>query len=224
MARRKKDSEDTLVNLLEVRNSLKDTVEKYQNVILGVVLGLVILVGGYILYQNVILAPKEKSAAEAMFQAQFQFERDSFTRALANPGGGYEGFLDIIDNYSGTDAANGAQYYAAVSYLYLNEFEEALYHIEKFDPDGKVTKMMKQGILGDIYTEQSQWEQAIKAYQKACSYENELLTPYYLNKLALLQDKQNMADAARETYQRIKTEFPDSQEANAATKYLALQN
>lgn len=224
MARRKKESEDTLVDLLEVRNSLKSTVEKYQNVILGVVLALVVLVGGYILYQNVVLAPKEKNAAEAMFQAQFQFERDSFARALANPGGGYEGFLDIIDNYSGTDAANGAHYYSAVSYLYLNEFEEAMYHIEKFDADGTITKIMKQGIMGDIYTEQAEWDRAISSYEKATSYDNELLTPYYLNKLALLQDNQGMNEEARETFQRIKTEFPDSQEANNATKYLALQN
>ncbi|SRR6056297_147644 len=224
MARRKKESEDTLVDLLELRNSLKSKVEKYQNVILGVVLGLVVLVGGYIIYQNVILAPKEKNAAEAMFQAQFQFERDSFARALANPGGGYEGFLDIIDNYGGTNAANGAHYYAAVSYLHLNEFDEALYYIDNFSADGTMTKIMKHGITGDIYTERSEWENAIKSYQKATSYDNNLLTPYYLNKLALLQDNQGMKEKARKTFERIKTEFPESQEANTATKYLALQN
>lgn len=224
MARRKKESEDTLVDLLELRNSLKSKVEKYQNVILGVVLGLVVLVGGYILYQNVILAPKEKSAAEGMFQAQFQFERDSFARALANPGGGYEGFLDIIDNYSGTNAANGAQYYSAVSYLHLNEFDEALYHINKFDADGTITKIMKHGITGDIYSERSEWDEAVKAYKKATSYDNELLTPYYLNKMALLQDKEGMKEEARKTFEKIETDYPESEEANAATKYLALQN
>jgi tetratricopeptide (TPR) repeat protein len=224
MARRKKESEDTLVDLLELRNSLKSKVEKYQNVILGVVLGLVVLVGGYILYQNVILAPKEKSAAEAMFQAQFQFERDSFARALANPGGGYEGFLDIIDNYSGTNAANGAHYYSAVSYLHLNEFDEALYHINKFDADGTITQIMKHGITGDIYSERSEWDEAVKAYKKATSYDNELLTPYYLNKLALLQDKEGMKEEARKTFEKIATDYPESAEANEATKYLALQN
>lgn len=224
MARRKKESEDTLVDLLELRNSLKSKVEKYQNVILGVVLGLVVLVGGYILYQNVILAPKEKSAAEGMFQAQFQFERDSFARALANPGGGYEGFLDIIDNYSGTNAANGAHYYSAVSYLHLNEFDEALYHIKKFDADETITKIMKHGITGDIYSERSEWDEAVKAYKKATSYDNELLTPYYLNKLALLQDKEGMKEEARKTFEKIETDYPESEEANAATKYLALQN
>jgi len=224
MARRKKESEDTLVDLLEVRNSLKSTVEKYQNVILGVVLGLVVLVGGYILYQNVIMAPKEKNAAEAMFQAQFQFERDSFARALANPSGGYEGFLDIIDNYSGTDAANGAHYYSAVSYLHLNEFDEALFHINKFDAEGTVTKIMKQGVLGDIQTEKSEWAKAIKAYQKATSYDNKLLTPYYLNKLALLLDKEGNKEEAKKAFEKIKKEYPDSEEAKAATKYLAFQN
>ena len=224
MARRKKESEDTLLDLLKMRDSLKGTVEKYQNVILGVVLGLVVLVGGYILYQNVIQAPKEKNAAEAMFQAQFQFERDSFARALANPGGGYEGFLDIIDNYGGTNAANGAHYYSAVSYINLNEFDEALYHINKFKPKGQVTKILKQGLIGDINSEIDFWTKALEAYEKASSYDNDLLTPYYLHKLALLQDKEGLKEEARDTYKKIKSEYPDSQEASEATKYLALKN
>jgi len=224
MARRKKESEDTLVDLLKLRDSVKNAVEKYQNVILGVVLGLVVLVGGYILYQNVIQAPKEKNAAEAMFQAQFQFERDSFARALANPGGGYEGFLDIIDNYGGTKAANGAHYYATVCYINLNEFDEALYHINEFKPKGQVTKILKQGLIGDINSEIDFWTKALKAYEKASSYDNDLLTPYYLHKLALLQDKEGQKKEARETYKKLKSEYPDSQEANEATKYLALNN
>jgi tetratricopeptide (TPR) repeat protein len=223
MARRKKESEDTLVNLLEVRNSIKKTVEKYQNVILGGVLALVVIVGGYILYKNVVLGPKEKNAAEAMFQAQFQFERDSFANALANPGGGFEGFLDIIDNYSGTSAANGAQYYSAVSYMHLNEFDEALYHINKFNADGTVMKIMKNGLLGDIHSENKNWEKAIGSYKDASSYNNNLLTPYYLNKLALLQDRQGLKDEARSSFKKIKEEYPESNEVNEAVKYLALQ-
>jgi hypothetical protein len=52
-----------------------------------------------------------------MMLAQQQFEKDSFQLALTNPGGGYSGFLDIIDSYSGTKTANLAKYYAGICYL-----------------------------------------------------------------------------------------------------------
>jgi tetratricopeptide (TPR) repeat protein len=107
--------------------------------------------------------------------------------------------------------------------MHLNEFDEALYHINKFNADGTVMKIMKNGLLGDIHSENKNWEKAIGSYKDASSYNNNLLTPYYLNKLALLQDRQGLKDEARSSFKKIKEEYPESNEVNEAVKYLALQ-
>lgn len=221
MARRKKKEDETLVDIVEVRDSARSFIEKNKNIILGVLTAIIVVIGGYILYQNIYQAPREKEAATQMFQAQFQFERDSFASALTNPGGGYDGFLDIIDNYSGTNAANLAKYYAAVSYLHLGQNEDALDYIRDFKAKGDVMPIMKAGVKGDIHSELGEYDNAISAYKEAAGYSNEFLRPYYLQKLALLQKQQGMPDKALANFRIIKAEYPASVPAEQVEKYIA---
>lgn len=221
MARRKKKEDETLVDIVEVRDSAKTFFEKNQNLILGVLVGIILIIGGYVLYDNLYKAPKEKEAAQQMFQAQFQFEQDSFAAALTNPGGGYDGFLDIIDNYSGTNAGNLAHYYSGVSYLNLGQFDDALDHINDFKAAGEVMPIMKAGVKGDIFSEQGDYDKAISQYKKAASYENDFLAPFYMQKLALLQERQGLTQDALDQFKRIKREYPESQAAKEVEKYIA---
>ena len=157
-----------------------------------------------------------------MWMAQFQFEQDSFQVALENPGGGYSGFLTIIKEYGGTDAGNLANYYAGICYLNLGNFDAALSFLNDFSPDGVVGPALKHGALGDVYSELNQMDKAKANYKKAAeSKENDLLTPYYLKKLALLHETQAEYDQALEIYKQIKRDFPTSNEALSIDKYIA---
>ena len=133
-----KKNEETLLDLTQARMQANNFFEKNQKVIIGVVAGLVIVVGGWFVYKNMIQQPKEEKAMAQMWMAQFQFEQDSFQVALENPGGGYSGFLTIIKDFGGTKAANLANFYAGISYLNLGNFDAALTHLNDFDPDGVV--------------------------------------------------------------------------------------
>ena len=120
MSRRKrnqKQSDETLVDIVEVRDQAQSFMDANQTYIFGGLVALVVLVGGFLAYKNFYKAPKQQEAVAQMYRAQQRFEQDSFALALTNPGGGFSGFLDIIDEYSGTPAANTAKYYAGVSYL-----------------------------------------------------------------------------------------------------------
>ena len=88
---------EEIVNLADVKEQAQDFYQKYQKLIVGIVGGLVLLVGGYLAYKFLYIQPKEKSAVEAMYQAELQFAKDSFAAALDNPGGGFEGFAAIAD-------------------------------------------------------------------------------------------------------------------------------
>ncbi len=217
-----KKNEETLINLADARAQATNFFERNQKIIYGVVAGIVLIVGGWFVYHNLIMQPKEEKAMAQMWMAQVQFEQDSFNLALDNPGGGYSGYLQIISDYKGTKAANLANYYAGVSYLNMGNFDAALSFLSDFKPAGVVGPVMKFGALGDTYSELNQMDKAIDNYKKAAdASENELLTPYYLKKLAMLHETQNEFDKALEIYKRIRSKYPDSNEALSIDKYIA---
>jgi tetratricopeptide (TPR) repeat protein len=222
MAKRKQHkSDETLVDIVEVKESAQDYFEKNQLQVLGILALVVIGFGGIFAYTSLYKMPRNKRGMEQMFQAQFQFERDSFALALDNPGGGYDGFLDIIDNFGGTKAANLASYYSGISYLHLGRYEAARDYLETFKPDGEVTPIMKYGSLGDVYSELGDMDKALKMYEKACnSSENDFLTPYYLKKLGLLYEHQGNDEKSYVAFTKIKDNYPDASIARDIDKFI----
>lgn len=220
--RKQKKQEETLVDIVQVKEQAEDFFERNQFMVLGIVGVLVLIVGGWFVYQNLYQKPRNERAMAQMFQAQFQFERDSFALALENPGGGYDGFLDIIDSYSGTKAANLSSYYAGVSYLHLGRYEAAIDYLKDYKPSGDVLPIMKQGALGDAYSELQDWDSAESHYRKAVDVgNNDYLTPYYLKKLGLLYERQGKKDQAVAAYERIQSEYPNTTASQDVEKYLA---
>ena len=224
MAKRRKKrklEEETLVDIVEVKESAQSFIEQNQIAIIAGASILVLLVGGFLSYTFLYQAPRETEAKEQIFRAEYQYMRDSFALALENPGGGYEGLLDIIDNYSGTKTANLAMYYAGTAYLNLGRFEDAISYLESHNPKS-LTKITTYGALGDAYSELGDMDSAIDNYQKAANSDNEALTPYYLNKLGLLYNRQGDKDKALASFERIKEDFPESPLAVTIDKYIGM--
>ena len=217
------EEDDTLVDIVEVRDQGLDFFERNRRLIIGAVVGLIVVVAGALLYQTFIKAPAEREAAEQMQQAQYQFEQDSFGLALTEPGQGYLGFLDIAEQYGNTDAGNLANYYAAVSYLNLGKYDAALDYLEDFDADGELMPAMKAGVRGDLHSELNDFNAAIADYEEAVdkSGDNYVTGGYYLNKLALLLRKEGRNDDALKAFRRLKADYTQSTEAAQADKYIA---
>ncbi len=216
------EDDDTLVDIVEVKEQAQDFFEKNQNLLIGGLAVLLLLIGGYLAYQYAYLEPREESGMEAMYKAEFQFKQDSFALALTNPGEGMEGFLDIIDNYSGTKVSNLASYYAGISYLNLGQYEAAIDYLNDYSAYDDITPITKYGALGDAYAETGDLDKALENYKKAANSNNDFLTPYYLNKLGVLNMKQGNNDAALKNYQKIEDDYPLSAEAKDAKKYISL--
>lgn len=216
----KKQEDETLLDVVEVRDNAQVFFDKNKVAILGGLTLLILLIVAFLAYKYAYQAPREKEASEEIVYAQRAFEKDSFALALENPGGGYSGFVGIIENYGGTKAANLAKYYAGVSYLNLGRYEEAVDYLNDFSAKGDVTPVMKHGVLGDAYGELGQFDKAISAYKKAASSDNSFLTPYYSNKLGLLLNQQGSSDEAKKYFQKIKDDYPNSNEAGTVDYYL----
>ena len=223
--RNQKKSDETLVDLVEVGAQASSFYSRNQNILFGVLVGLVVIVGGVFAYNNFYKKPRQAEATEQMFQAQLQFERDSFILALTNPGGGFYGFLDIIDNYGGTKAGNLANYYTGISYLNLGKFEAAIDYLKTYNPSGDITPAVKFGALGDAYSELGDMEKGMSYYKKASSQGgNEELAAYYTMKVGLLYEKMGDVNGAKKAYEQLKKEFPNTTDGRNAEKYLARIN
>jgi tetratricopeptide (TPR) repeat protein len=197
--------------------------EKYPNLLVYVVIGIGVAVAGWWLYKTMIVAPKQKEAVAAMWHAQQQFERDSFKLALENPGGGFDGFLTLADKFSGTPAGNTAHYYAGICYLQMGDMDNAINHLEDFDPESDLLSAMKYGVLGDCYSEKEDYDKAIDLYEKASNAtKNNLIAGYYLKKLGMLNEYRGNKDAALKAYTRLHRDFPNpsSQDWREVEKYI----
>ncbi len=219
--RNQKKSEETLVDLVEVGAQAQNFYDRNQNIIFGGLVALVLVIGGLFAYSNFYKKPRQVTATEQMFQAQIQFERDSFILALTNPGGGYYGFLDIIDNYGGTKAGNLANYYAGICYLNLGKFEAAIDYLKSYSPSGSISPAMKFGALGDAYTELGDMEKGMSFYKKASTQNgNEALAAYYLMKVGLLYEKMGDPAKAKKAYEQIKNDYPNTPDGVNVEKYI----
>lgn len=220
MALKKQVTEDRTDE--EIIAKAKDFWTRNQKTIMGVAIAVIILAGGYLGYKYFIVAPKEKSAREAMFKAEEYYRIDSLNKALNGDGLNF-GFLRIIDKYGGTKAGNLARYYAGVSLVRTGEFAKAITHLKEFETSSKLIQMRAYKLLGDAYAEQGKTEDAISYYKKAAKHfpEDETNSCEALFFAASLSEKSGKTKEAIELYKEIKEKYPMTQWGFEADKYLA---
>ncbi len=202
-------------------------VEKNQKVILTLVGIIAISVLGYLGFQQFIQEPKETEAMNEMFQAQTYYEqaltassKDSLFSLSLKGGNGKFGFLDIIDNYSGTNAANLAKYYAGIAYLNTGSYQDAIAQLDSFKAEDETVGPLAKGAIGDAFAQLNQYEDALKYYEKAASLQaNEVTTPRFLLKAGITALSLGKTDVALRHFKAINENYPKSTEANKATLY-----
>ena len=196
-------------------------VAKYQNYIL-IVVGSVVLVSlSYLGYNKLVIEPKDNEAISELNQAQYYFEialnssnSDSLYKRALNGGEGRYGFLDIIENYSGTSASKLATYSAGMSYLNMKDYENAIKYLDQFNSDDIMLSALSKGAIGDAFAQLGQNQDAYDYYVKAFSASNNSYsTPKYLYKAAMLGAELGKNSSAIKYFKRIKKEFPEVSEA-----------
>ncbi|MAQ76444.1 MAG: hypothetical protein CL613_08950 [Aquimarina sp.] len=214
----------------EGASKTEEWVAANQKYIFGFVGAVALIVLAYLGYQKFIQEPKEQEAANEMFQAQKYFDnavngnstlKDSLYTLALKGGEGKYGFIDIIDNYGGTKAANLAQYYAGFAYLNMNKYQEAIDYLDKFKSDDEMLEPLALGGIGDAFVQLNQMEEGLSYYEKAANARNnEFTTPKFLLKAAITAISLNKADVAIKHLERIKEEYSKSPEANQVDVHL----
>ena len=153
-----------------------------------------------------------------MFQAVYYFESDSLVKALNGDGNNY-GFLEIIDEYNFTKAANVSNYYAGVSYLKLKDYNNAINYLKSFSSNDELIQARSYSLIGDAYTELEDYDNAVSFFKKAVNYKpNQFFTPNYLLKLALVYEEIGNLNEAYNCYTKIIDLYKDSSEYQISLK------
>jgi tetratricopeptide (TPR) repeat protein len=196
-------------------------VKENQKSLLFIGAAIVALIAVYIAYQKLYLAPRETEAANQMYMAQDYWAKKDWDKALKGDAS-YPGFEKIIDKYSNTKAANLAYYYAGTAYLNKGEYRKAIDNLSNYRGDDNMVGAEALGNIGDAYVELKDYDKAESYFKKAADKAgNKFLTPFYLKKLGLVNEARKDNKAAAETYQKIKTDYPTSVEAQNIDEYIA---
>ncbi|MBC7848023.1 MAG: tetratricopeptide repeat protein [Flavobacterium sp.] len=214
----------------ETASKTEDFVAKNQNIIIGVVGAIALVLVGYLAYQKFVAAPKQDEAATEMFQAQQYFQQatdgvasDSLYKLSLKGAEGKFGFVDIADKYSGTDAGNLANYYAGIAYLNTGKYTEAIDYLEKFKSDDVVLSALAKGAIGDAYSQNKQPKEALEFYIKAAeSNKNDFTTPRFLLKAGKVALELKNNEDALKYFTDIKENFDASPEAASVDVLIGL--
>ena len=202
-------------------------VEKNQKFILGFIGAVAICVLGFFGYQEYIQKPNEAQAMNEMFQAQNYWEqaltateKDSLFNLSLNGGEGKYGFIDIINEYSGTNAANLANYYAGMAYLNTNKYQEAIQYLDNFSSDDDILAPLAKGAIGDAFVQLNQNDEALKYYEEAAAMRaNEFTAPRFLLKAGIAALALDQNEKALKHFKKIADDYPKSPEAAKAETY-----
>ena len=227
MALKKEKVEEVIVEpvIVEKKADAVDFFTKYSKpFLIGAVAGIA-LFGAWYGYKKIVKEPNEIKAEEAIFPAENLFDKmatagfnkDSSTILLNSGTVGstnVKGLLKIASEYSGTTAANRANYMIGATYLQTKEFDKAIKFLNDFTANGAYqTEIKKNIMLGHAYSELKKTEEAFSAYKKAASIntKDEAFTSDALNTAAAYAESLGKTKDAIELYQELKEKYPATQ-------------
>lgn len=185
-------------------------------VIAGTLVFLLLIGAGIWYYFH--LQAQEVEAQELLVTAEQFFDQSEYESALYGDQETFApGFIDIINNYSRTDAANIARYYAAVSAGRLGDSYQALEFIERYNPPSGILGVGPIAFHGTILGNLGEFADAARQFERAANWdENNVTTPQNLLLAAQASLEGGDSDSARRYLDTIITNYQGSQVAEQA--------
>ena len=209
------ESMEKVENVLTSSEAFIENNKKPLLIVLGAVIVVVLGLIWFLKSHN----EKKAEANDAIYKAQSWFERDSFQLALSG-NDDFIGFEEVADKYSSTPAGNLACAYAGICYKNLGKNDEAIKYLKKFSADDNLVSPAIYGAIGDCYFESNSIKDAESYYKKAIDSKNNMIAPLYTYRLAMLYFNNGDNAKAAELMEKLKDDYPQSNEASDADKYI----
>lgn len=203
----------------QLLDQIQDAYEKNKNLFIGIGV-VIVLVVAFFIYRGYQSTAHQNAAAPLMEMPQQYFAADSFNLALYGDGLN-PGFLEIIDKYGRSDAANLSHFYAGVAFLQLGDMEGATSYLNKFSSDSDMLSARKHESLGHAYAQQGDMDAAMRHYKQAYqAVDNDFFTPYLMQLAGDFMLQQGQYNEALKVYETIQATYPNSREGQAIDRYI----
>jgi tetratricopeptide (TPR) repeat protein len=225
---------------IKVQKKEVDVVEKargfwedYSKQISYIGSAIIIIIAAWLIYKYMFKVPEQEKADKVVFVTQKYFAEftnatDSAKIMLAtkvlNGDGVNPGALRIINQYSGTPAANLCEYYAGACYLHLGQFEKSIKYLKDFDANGATQiESRALGMMGDASAELNKNDDALDYYKKAANVntKDDFTSSEFLFRAALFAQQTGKTKDAIDLFKKIKTDYPLTEKAADVDRYLA---
>ncbi len=220
MAKKKSTEDQNLENVQEALVTTTSWVERNKNIISWAVLAIVAVVLAVLAFQNYYLIPKSNEADNEVGKAVVYFNQSNWEQALHGDSIDCAGFLATADDYSTTKGGKLAALYAGICFYNLEQYEDAITYLKKFDADDLNVAPATHQKIGDAYVALDQTKEAIAYFKKAAASKNEIIAPMALKKAGLAYLTLGDKKAAKEAFEAIKADYPTSAEAQDIDKYI----
>jgi tetratricopeptide (TPR) repeat protein len=206
MSRHELKSQDEITSTLQRFTESAYNRKKEIVTALSVVAVVAAIVLGWVLYsanRNANAQAKLSNAINVYNDANIPTDKERYERTLAEAQKTY-------DMYSSTSIGPIAKYYVAISRDGLGDTAGAVQTLEEvITTDDAAVRSVAQFALGGIHKRNGDYAKAIEVYRQLADsggYSKSAVT----FELAELYEANNQLDQAKEYYQRVISEFPDS--------------
>ena len=186
-------------------DNIQNTFEEHGKIIWGVLIGVVVLAGGWYFYQQGqedenIEANRQLAAVSQVYQS------GQYKMAIAgDPSRGLPGLEEIAYNYESTPAGQHAMLYLGNCYLYTQDYDKAIETFENASPGDPLLNAAKYAGLGAAYFNKENFEMAAETFEKAAkAYENDMVTAQRYLQAAKAYLKLGNVDKGKEMLLKVK--------------------
>ncbi|MBP9987846.1 MAG: tetratricopeptide repeat protein [Bacteroidales bacterium] len=190
-----------------------------EKLIEGVILGIIVVVCGFLALNKWYLIPAKEEAKAQMFTAEQQFRAGDYEKAL-NGDGNVLGFKDIIDQY-GSKAGKSVYLYAGICCLRTGDNEAAVSYLKKYSTSDKIMAARALSCLGDAASNLGQTKEAVAYYKKAAAKDDSQYAAGYLLKAGIALEAAGDDAAALGFYKTIEQNYPNTMEGYDIQKYIS---
>ncbi|BBA17033.1 tetratricopeptide repeat protein [Blattabacterium cuenoti] len=176
----------------------------------------------YFFFKKLFLYPSEEKSMKELSYAQQYLSQGEIDKALNKKNIKVNlGFSGIASKYPFTKAGNISKFYAGICYYKLGDYKKSIKIMNSFSAKDEFLSSIKYGIIGDAFSQMKKKKEALKNYVIAANVtENEITTPLYYYKAALLNFYMKKYSNSKFFLKKIEKKYPSFLYKKNVEKYI----